>query len=414
LSTLAAPGEKRGAFSMRVALALVFVGVFSFSAFMALSAFAPELARGDDGRSHALSRSAIGFSGAVILARARGDVVNVRRGARGQASPPLVVFTPETPPSADEVINRAYFGRLVVLPKWRAAPDMMHRGWVRRFGLYDSESLDPFFEEFAPNARIERVEGTGRPLLSYTYDEIGPSAGAVLRAGAIESLQYLAGKVFEPVVTDSEGRIVLGRIYYEDEPIFVLADPDFLNNFGLADRDTARAGMAMLDLLRQRDAPFAFDVTLNGFERSRSLLRLALAPPFLAATLCLAAAAALMGWRAVSHGGPKAHEERAIALGKRALADNSAALLRIARRGHRMGWGYAQLIAAEAAARIGFSRSESSETIALLDRIGARHGLTRRYSELAAEASAAETPAAMLAAARELHAWKEEIIRATR
>jgi hypothetical protein len=414
VSTLAAPAEKRGAFSMRVALALVFVGVFSFSAFMALATFAPEIARGDDGRTHALSRSAIGFSGAVILARARGDTVNVRRGARGTASPALVVFTPETPPSAHELIERAYFGRLVVLPKWRVGPDPTHRGWVRRFGLADSEEIEAFLEEIAPEAHIARVEGAVRPLLSYAYDEIGPTAGAVLQAGQIESLQYLAGKVFEPVVTDSDGRIVLGRIHYEDELIFVLADPDFLNNFGLADRDTARAGLAMLDLLRQPGEPFAFDVTLNGFERSRSLLRLALAPPFLAATLCLAAAAALMGWRAMSHHGPKAHEERAIALGKRALADNSAALLRIARREHRMGWGYAQLIAAEAAARIGLSRGDGAETIALLDRIGARHGVSRRYSELAAEASAAETPAAMLEAARQLHAWKEEIVRATR
>jgi hypothetical protein len=218
----------------------------------------------------------------------------------------------------------------------------------------------------------------------------------------------------DAIVVNDAGGVVLGRVYYDDAPIYILADPDFLNTAGIADPDTARAGMAMLELINYPGQPIAFDVTLNGFERTRSLIRLALEPPLLAATLCFAAAAGLMAWRSITHNTPKRHEERAIALGKRALADNSAALLRMARREHRMGWGYVQMIASETAERIGVARGEGDEMLALFDRIGASLGVSAKFSDLAAEASAATDPVQMLAAARALHAWKEEMIRAAR
>ena len=152
----------------------------------------------------------------------------------------------------------------------------------------------------------------------------------------------------------------------------------------------------------------------NGLETVRSLLRLALTPPLLGATLALLAAAALLAWRSVMQSGPQLRQGRAIALGKRALAENSAALIRLAGREHTMGWRYAVLTAAAAAEQIGAPRSESAETFAMLDRVGATQHMSRPYSALATDAANARNAAEVVAAARELYAWTEEMMRATR
>ena len=74
--------------------------------------------------------------------------------------------------------------------------------------------------------------------------------------------------------------------------------------------------------------------------------------PCLGATLCLAAAALLMALQALTRFGAPRQAGRAIALGKRALADNSAALIRLARREARMAPRYLDLTRASVAATV--------------------------------------------------------------
>jgi len=234
-------------------------------------------------------------------------------------------------------------------------------------------------------------------------------------AGPIDTLQTISGANITPVITDSAGHIVLGQLpNYNNRTFYVLADPDFLNTQGVSNFDTARVGLAMLDALHDATADeMVFDVTLNGFARGRSILRMAFEPPFLPATLCLFATACLLGWRAALRGGPSVKAARAFALGKSTLADNSAALIRMANREARMGKGYAALTGASVAELTGLGRKTEEENAQLLDAVGQSQGVSARFSELAAEAAAAQTPARMLEAAKKLHAWKEEMLRAT-
>jgi hypothetical protein len=296
---------------------------------------------------------------------------------------------------------------LIVLPKWAVAPYPLRRDWVARAGALDPQSAAAVIREIAPNSVGAQVDGSSRPVLQ-VFDES-------VAGGAIDSLQTVSGKQISPVVTDQSGRIVLGQLAVEDfENIYVLADPDFLNTQGLADLATAHAGLEMLDGLRSSDEAIIFDVTLNGLGSPKSPLRLAFQPPLLGATLALAIAGVLLGWRAAIRAGPNAPARRAIALGKAALANNSAALLRLARREHKLGPGYASLIAADVAATVLGARMEEADAIPLLDRIGAAHKVRESFSELAAQAANAKTRTQMLEAARKLHAWKVEILRATR
>src|SRR6185369_14908385 len=109
------------AFSARTILALVAVGLVSFSGLAVLSAYAPELRGGADGQAHALSASAIGFKGAVVMLKAE-DVPTVisRAAPKVQTeSAPLLVLTPSLVNDAQDLTP---FGKqehvLIVLPKW--------------------------------------------------------------------------------------------------------------------------------------------------------------------------------------------------------------------------------------------------------------------------------------------------------
>src|SRR3546814_3724431 len=98
---------------------------------------------------------------------------------------------------------------------------------------------------------------------------------------------------FIPLITDGRGGTVLARL----GNLYILADPDLLDNAGMKDARNAASALALLDWIKGEDATsIGFDVTLNGLGGSRSPLTLAFDPPFLAMTLALAAVALLLGW----------------------------------------------------------------------------------------------------------------------
>ncbi|MFZ2030420.1 MAG: hypothetical protein WAU68_08950 [Vitreimonas sp.] len=407
-----APARRQaGAFSPAVMIGLVLVSVFSFAAFILLSAFEPELASGANGGAHALSQSAVGFAGTVRLLHDIGAPVSVGRVAgdltRRQST---VIVTPQQPLTWTELLNASGATTLVILPKWATVPDDNHRGWVSRVQAAPPELVARLVADIAPGLSVARASGVSRPSLS-ALDKTS------LQAGPIDQLQTISADALTPIVTDATGHIVLARLMRnrQETNVYVLADPDFLNTQGIADIHNATAGMGMLGLVRgDNQQPIVFDVTLNGLGSARSALRLAFQPPFLGFTLGFAIAAALLAWRAALRFGPSAPLQRAIALGKTALAENSAALIRLARREQRLGPGYARMTAAVAADKLGLGRQDEAEIVTALDRIGAVQGASESYSQLAATAGAAKSSQQMLEAARKLYAWKKEIARATR
>jgi hypothetical protein len=406
-----APGRRASAFSPAVMIGLVLVGVFSFAAFILLSAFEPELTSGSNGGAHALSQSAVGFAGAVRLMREVPAPVSVGRVtgdlARRQS---MVIVTPPQPLTWTELLNAGGATTLVILPKWATVPHQSHRGWVARVEAAPPEAVARLMADIAPGLSVVRVAGLSHPSLS-AFDKTS------FQAGQIDQLQTVSGDALTPIVTDAAGHIVLARVIRNrtETSVYVLADPDFLNTQGIADLDNATVGMGMIGLVRgSNQQPIVFDVTLNGLGSARSALRLAFQPPFLGFTLGFAIAGALLAWRAALRFGPSAPAQRAIALGKAALTENSAALIRLARREQRLGPGYARMTATVAADKLGLGRQDETEIVSALDRIGSAQGAGELYSQLAANAGAAKSSQQMLEAARKLYAWKKEIARAAR
>lgn len=404
------------AFSTPVAIILVLVGVFSFSAYFTLSAFAPEVTEGDV-RAHALSRSAIGYAGIIKLARANGAIVNIgRTESYGASRSALVVLTPDAKLGFDDVNRLGQWAVLIVLPKWITIPSFERPGHVMAAPPMAPTSVAAFLEEIAPDAKLTRESKPEKPVIEMDWRQTRSVAvKAAFRPGTIEYLQAISAPNITPVAKTKNGKTVLGVIRGDDHPdIYILSEPDLLNTQGIADPATAAVGLDMLNALRTEGDTITFDVTLNGYARVRNLLRLLFEPPLLAATLSFFLIASLIAWRAATREGPAAVKNRALAYGKRILADNSAALIRLAGREHTMAPRYADFIRAIVAERIGVARDGSETTSAELDRVATARGLSQPFSTLAAEAAAAQNGADALAAARKLHAWTEEMIRATR
>ena len=149
----------------------------------------------------------------------------------------------------------------------------------------------------------------------------------------------MSSSTWTSYVTDQQGRTLLARL--EGSETYVLAEPDLMNTHGLKDLATARVAMAIIQSIRSGDGPVVFDLTLAGYRRSPNPLRLAFEPPLLGATLCALLAALLMGVHAAVRFGSPLESKRSLALGKQALADNSAALIAMAGREHRIVPRYA-------------------------------------------------------------------------
>ncbi len=396
-------------FGARMVGLLLAAGIALAGLFAVLTAYAPDLGNGQDGGAHALSNAAIGFSGIVRLAQATGTATSLSRDARNLPARGLLVLTPgpTTPPADVAALITARNAQpgatpiLLVLPKWKTSPKFGGRGWVEQSGVLPEPDLADATRTVAPYFVVDIKP---LPPCCLTADKDDGIAFPV--PDHLRGLEVPTGAKtkLQTVLWDNRDNAVIA--WLPDKDVYILAEPDLLNNHALRDPATARAALALLAKLAD-GGPIAFDLTLNGFGRSRNIARLAFEPPFLALTLVLCAAAALAGLQAaIRFGSPRA-TPRALAFGKRALVDNAAELIRSARREPAMAARYARLMLDDAAAVRGAPPGLSPSALGKwLDR---RATASPAFDTLDTAANDARTRDDGLAAARALYAWKEDV-----
>lgn len=379
-------GTTTGAFNVRTMLALVALGIVGFVSFLLLSAYSEDLRPAQGSGTHALSVSAVGFAGAVELVdRVYGKVGLIRREIDLDDPQRLVVLTPDIatdPATLDKILDRrSDYPTIVVLPKWRTVPRQDKPNWVRTAGTYDPADV----------ARL--VASLGRVRIGMGAD----------------GLRTIDGEGLAPLLTDGRGQVLAAHI--RGRATIIVADPDLLDNHGLATLAGAERAMTLLGRYAV-DGNISFDLTLHGFGRNPNLLKLAFEPPFLPLTLCLFAAALLAGWHAMQRFGQVAADQRGIAFGKRGIVENGAALLRLTRRGHRTGHRYAALIRENAAAATGAPPSLTG--VALDEYLDWLSPIGEPFSAIADRAAAAPDTRSLLAAAQALFQWKRKVTRVNR
>jgi len=400
-------------FGRRTVAGLIAAGVLLAVAFVVLGVAAPAWREGGDGGTHALSKSGTGFAGVVALARATGLPVHL---SRGGAEAGLLVLTPGPGTDPGEIVRliRAHDNRpvLIVLPKWDTKPVDAHPGWVERIDrLAPVAQTAPLAELIPRDSRPFAGARSFRPL----DFNIGRSDGSGLLASRDRAIAggmpvsssetTIAGTALQPVLVDASGAAVLAWLPVRNT--YILADADVLDNAALASPAAARAALRLLrDLGGSSGA--AFDLTLAGFARPYDLARLALTPPFLGVTLCLAAAALLAGAAAAQRFGAPQPGSRVLPFGTATLVDNAAALIRTAKREPAALARYADATVEAAAARL-----NAPAGLAGIERVAwftGRGGAGARLAPLLTAAADATDRAAVLAAARTLFIWHKEIV----
>jgi len=393
--------------SARVAAILITVAAISFGAVLVMAGWAPELRDRNRAGDHPYSTSAIGYNGLVRLLKALDYPVEVSRlesNLESRSSGLMIVTLPGNGGLSVLEDRNLQPTTLAVLPKWSGRTDPLNPKRQADTRFIDARDLNDGLRAVYPQAEILRVA---------VPDSIETPFGETVIKPDIR-LQLVRDPSLETLIGTDAGALLA---YDETHSVYLLSDPDMLNTFGLAQRENARFAVQLVDFLRYNsDEPILVDATLHGFVRSENLLKMLLSAPYIGATLVALATALLLGWAGAIRFGPPLCEARAIALGKQALADNSAGLVTMARREARMAPGFLALIRRRLALEIGAPRTLSEAQVSeLFDRLGPDPETGRIFSQMEAELKDPATGRDdLLAKVRALYRWRRQILRRTR
>lgn len=383
--------------SWLVGLVLAVSG-FAFLAMIVLVAWAPELQSRDRAGAHPYSTSALGYNGLYRLLEARGTPITISRSPERLSgewdSLKLVTLAPFGMDEALDDLEPAGT-TLIVLPKWSGPPDPERPEHQRETRLVSPGAVNDLLRTLDSDGRIWRIRTPAE--IKTAFGMFSPDLG--------DDMQVLRADSFVSIIPTAAGDL-LARI--PGSETYVLADPDLLNTAGLADAETARMALALIDFLREPPGqPVMMDATLHGFQRSDNLLQMVFDAPFLGATLAALAGFLMIGWAGAVRFGAPSHEGRAIALGKQALTDNTARLVAMARRETQLAPGYLALVRRHTAREVGAPKTlTETELAALFDRLGPEG---TPFSELEAQLSAPATSREdLMNKARALWRWRRE------
>lgn len=427
-------------FSPRVALALVSFAVLSFVALLWMIGSGMDQGTPRASGSHVQGKGLTGYAALYGYLEKRGFAVSTARTPKAMQRPGVLVLTPlhSTDPeklAAAIDAHRSLGPTVLILPKWLAAPLRPGR---------DGRVKEGFV----------RLVADAPPDWPGFHDDIELNRGALRtgsRPGAWQA-DGLAGQVPEPdIVISGDGDYLIPLVMGErtqqilagylsdgghysrlreisigfDEtdvpddptweyPLIMVFEPDLFNNYGLSRPENALLAEKLINAARDGgEKAVIFDMTLAGYGTSPSLLTLAFTPPFLAATLCLLLAGAVVLWRTYRRFGPPVLDGPGIAYGKRALVASAAGLVQRARRLHLLGPPYADAARERLVRALALpARLSPDQAEAAIDRaLAARAGDAPPFSETAAALRAARKPADLLRAARQLHALERTLTR---
>jgi hypothetical protein len=355
------------------------------------------------------SRSAIGYAGiADVMHRLGARVVKSRKDSAAKlgAQGVLVVAEPSpgvSPQQMSTLMNAHTV--LLVLPKWTGQASPSHRGWIS-----SAERLPDSIARSA--AQVANIEVVRVPRVSsWSRNEIG-------RVPAISDggIQLIKSSRLRPVVGNDSGMLV-GELRSGARRLWILADPDVMQNHGLADPDNAVFSVALLNALRGADGNVVFDEVVHGFEETASSpFRLLFEFPFVLATIQGAVATALLLWATMRRFGAPLSPPEVLQSGKRSLIEATANLLDVARHRPIVVQRYVHALVQDVARQLHAPAGLSdSALIEWLRRTGrAREvevdcgAVLRRADELVAGSRGGGAPLATLA--RDIFRWKREVI----
>ena len=349
---------------------------------------------------------------------------------------------------------------LIVAPKWNAAGYPLHARWAQDPQLMDADELTNMLAVLSPVTETATVKAAPKTTpgvssdpgvgihvggtTTTTYDKIpyvvaraanpanvvvhGASGqglfAAPLNAGRIESLQSITAPNLMPVLLGPNGEVILSRVMVTrgraqtKVPVYLLSDPDLLNNQILAHPQKVTTALSLIDhIVPAQKKPYSvvFNLTFNDESFDHDLLHALSRPPYIGIPLSLLVLALGLMWAAFARFGParEVPVEPPLGRGVKILADNAARLMAMTLKEVKLGSAYAQLMRDIVLKNRGFLQVQpNTSPDDLADKIGRSHGTSDNYLDLRDQAARVVTVHQLIDVTLRLHAWKTEIERA--
>lgn len=395
-------------FSRTTLIVLIGVAAVSLGVAVALTFFGNDLRGSQSAGVDGYSTSAIGHKALVrILEKLDIPVVVSRSDSADKAKHGLLIVAE---PIATDTASRDRLSKLVsdaqrvlvVLPKWYGSAER-GKPWLHDASLLPVEEVTSVVDALGlPNRGAIRRDSRPSTWLS--------EPGVV--HPVIREPQVIAMKDLDAVVWDSNGYQLLGWAEHAGTQLYVLTDPDVLNNFGLRNPENARFTINLIELLRE-NGPVVFDETLHGYAQQPSLARTLFRFPLVLATLQVLVCAVLVVWAAMVRFGPRREAPPPIAPGKDFLIRNTAALLHYGGHHAHALKRYLQLTVASVRHALHAPSLAPSQMTAWLERVRQVRGGKISLVELEQAVETADSPARVVELADQVFRWRTEMTHGT-
>jgi hypothetical protein len=358
------------------------------------------------------SVSAIGHRGLVrLLEKLDVPVVESRSDSAVRARHGLlIVAEPAVTDTASRDRLSALVGRarttLVVLPKWYGSVERGKR-WIEDANLLPVADVTAVLDVLGSGGAQVHRAGAPDPRLA-----VAPDRGLALDGmPVIREPQLIANTTLDDVVADPGGDQLLG-LGDRDSTVYVLSDPDVLNNAGLRHPENARFAVQLIDALRD-GGPVVIDETMHGYAQAPSLVRTLFQFPLVLATLQVLVCAVLVVWAAMVRFGPRREAPPPIAPGKDFLIRNTAALLHYGGHHAHALRRYLALAVSQVQHALHAPALPPGALTAWLERVRTVRGVRISLAELEQAVASADSPARVLELADRVFRWRLEMTHGT-
>jgi hypothetical protein len=293
---------------------------------------------------------------------------------------------------------------LVVLPKWEIRRSEDRDDWIGAAQLAPELVAQSVFYTVAGPGEVVRVtepSGFQKSLEIPDPTVSGP-------------MQLIKNSKMKPIVATAEG-ILLGEFREGRRRIWVLADPDPIENHGIGKGDNlAFASTIVYAMLAGRPGTLVFDETLHGFQRSApSALKFLFEFPFNLIALQVVAGVVLLLMASAGRFGTPEIPDRVLNAGKRDLIGNAASLIDHAGHHAAILRRYTGMVLQDTARLLRAPRQLNESELALwLDRTGEGRGLRSDCRDSLGRIAAVRSGdlASLLAEARAIYRWRKDIL----
>jgi len=396
-------------FQPRVLAALAAALCALFAASLLLTGAGGPGAAGSAFGANSYSRSAVGHLGFYELVQTLGY-----KAVRGEhqslamlgSNGVLVLAEPSGSLGGEEDRSKLLSAKtiLLVLPKWSVQGSKQRRDWI------DAAELEPALRVQAVLGAVANGGEVIRMPAPASYQKTIPSADPMIQG----QIQLIKGSRLKPLIASTDG-ILLGELQEGARRIWVLSDPDPLENHGIGKGANAYfARDIVAALLAGQNGTLVFDETIHGFQRSPpNLLKFLYEFPFNLTLLHILAGVALLLWAAMGRFGVPRPLPHRLEAGKHALIGNAASLIDHAGHHAAILRRYISLVQQDAAKVLHAPpRLEERELSAWLVKTATARGIDTTSLD-ALERAASARPrdlAALLAAAQSIHQWRKDLV----